>query len=98
MVRPSVLCAVRVFLHVTKEFRDVERHISGLTHKSKSREISEHPKIMYSFLPQSTSIHEKVTSPEVKFTGFVLEHNLPLNVADHTGPLFRSMFPDSKNY
>ena len=29
------------------------------------------------------------------FTEFIVEHNLPLACADHTGPLFRKMFPDS---
>ena len=38
----------------------------------------------------------KVIGAEVKFTSFVLEHNLPIAVVDHAGPLFRSMFPDSK--
>ena len=28
--------------------------------------------------------------------GFIVEHNLPIAVADHAGPLFRKMFPDSK--
>ena len=32
----------------------------------------------------------------MKFAGFLLEHNLPIATADHAGPLFRSMFPDSK--
>ena len=33
---------------------------------------------------------------EVKFAAFLLEHNLPIAVADHAGPLFHSMLPDSK--
>ena len=33
-------------------------------------------------------------STEVKLIVFVLEHNLPLDVADHAGSLFRSMFAD----
>ena len=70
--------------------------MDSLTHKSNSREVSQLHKITSSFLPQNESIHEKVISAEVKITGFVLDHNLPLDVADHVGPLFRSMFPDSK--
>lgn len=38
---------------------------------------------------------EQIISAEVKFTAFIVEHNLPLAVADHAGPLFKSMFPDS---
>ena len=29
-------------------------------------------------------------------TGFIAEHNIPLAVADHLGPLFKDIFPDSK--
>ncbi len=29
-------------------------------------------------------------------TGFLAEHNLPFATADHLGPLFKSIFPDSK--
>ena len=32
---------------------------------------------------------------EALFTAFLVEHNLPLSVADHAGPLFKEMFPDS---
>jgi hypothetical protein len=38
---------------------------------------------------------------EALFTCFLLEHNLPVAVADHAGHLFRKMFPDTiitKNY
>ena len=58
-------------------------------------------KIMSSILPSihpSTSIHERVTSAEVKFTVFLLEHNLPHNVAGHVGPLFRSDSKVAKHY
>ncbi len=33
---------------------------------------------------------------ETFFTTFIVEHNLPLAAADHAGPLFRKMFPDSE--
>ena len=32
----------------------------------------------------------------VLFTGFLVEHSLPIAVSDHAGPLFRRMFPDSE--
>jgi len=38
----------------------------------------------------------QVTRAEVKVTNFLVQHNLPLAVADHLGPLFRDIFPDSK--
>ena len=30
------------------------------------------------------------------FSGFLVEHNLPLRTANHADKLFRNMFPDSK--
>lgn len=33
---------------------------------------------------------------ECLFTGFLLEHNLPLAAADHVGPLLRKMFQSSE--
>ena len=36
-----------------------------------------------------------VIGAEVKFTHFMLEHNLPIAAADHAGLLFRSIFPES---
>lgn len=33
---------------------------------------------------------------ESLFTGFLMEHNVPLSAADHAGPLFRKMIPNSK--
>lgn len=34
-----------------------------------------------------------VINAECFFTSFILEHNLPIAVADHVGPLLRKMFP-----
>ena len=33
---------------------------------------------------------------DLLFSGFLVEHNLPLSTADHAAKLFRNMFPDSK--
>ena len=33
---------------------------------------------------------------ELLFSGFLVEHNLPLSTADHTAKLFRNIIPDSK--
>ena len=46
-------------------------------------------------VPDSNS-QRKIINAEVLFTAFILEHNLPFEVAAHAGNLFRSMFPDSE--
>ena len=39
---------------------------------------------------------QEVVKGEVLFSGFLVEHNLPLSTTDHTAKLFRNMFPNSK--
>ena len=72
--------------------------MDSLIHKYNSCEVSQLTKITSSFLPQNESIHENGISAEGKFTGFVQEYNLPLDVAECAGPLFRSMFPSRWSY
>ena len=38
----------------------------------------------------------QVARAEGLFAAFIVEHNVPIAVADHAAQLFRSMFPDSK--
>ena len=38
----------------------------------------------------------EITNAEVLFTEFIIEHSLPISIADHAGKLFKKMFPDSK--
>ena len=78
--------------------RDVERHMDSITYKCNSREVIQLPKTTSLFLPQNESIHENGISAEVKFIGFAQEHNLPLDVGERVGPLFRSMFPSRWSY
>ena len=77
-------------------YRDVERHIKGLVHQSGSRVVMQTRKITNSFLSEKDDVSTMVIGAEVKFAAFLLEHNLPIAAADHAGPLFRSMFPDSR--
>ena len=74
-------------------YRDVERHLKGLLHQSGSRVVIQ---TTNSFLSEKDDVSTMVIGAEVKFAAFLLEHNLPIASADHAGPLFRSMFPDSK--
>uniref|UniRef100_H3BDR6 HAT C-terminal dimerisation domain-containing protein n=1 Tax=Latimeria chalumnae TaxID=7897 RepID=H3BDR6_LATCH len=41
-------------------------------------------------------LSEKVTNAECLFTAFLVEHNVPLAVADHLSKLFKCTFPDLK--
>ena len=74
--------------------RDVQRHLEGSDHKRLAAVVSSCQNLS-SFVPDSTS-QRKIINAEVLFTTFILEHNLPFEVAAHAGNLFRSMFPDSE--
>eukprot|EP00057_Strongylocentrotus_purpuratus_P012711 XP_011667185.1 PREDICTED: uncharacterized protein LOC105439660 [Strongylocentrotus purpuratus] len=44
---------------------------------------------------QSAAGDDSATKAEALFTGFLVEHNLPVAASDHAGPIFKKMFPDS---
>ena len=72
---------------------DIKKHINTDKHKLSSVSILANHKINNFFT--SDEILD-VTRAETLFTEFIIEHSLPLSVADHAGFLFRKMFPDSK--
>ena len=45
---------------------------------------------------KQTTLSQKVIKAEVITTNFLVQHNLPIATADHLGPLFKEIFPDSK--
>ena len=66
----------------------------GLTDK---RNVTEANKNNISrFFTNSNETSKAVTKAEVMVTNFLVQHNLPLATADHMGPLFKAIFPDSK--
>ena len=54
------------------------------------------PTISSIFHPRTEALETQIRRAEVKMVGFLAEHNLPLAVADHIGPLVKDIFPDSK--
>lgn len=76
--------------------RDLTRHVGGKGHISKLRAKSNVNPISELYVKQESVADKLTRKAEVKFTGFLAEHNLPLSAADHLGSLIRSSFPDSK--
>ena len=99
VVYSNALCTVcsKSFSVCRQDNRYIERHMDSLTHKSNCREVSQLLKITSSFLPQNVYTRKLLVATEVKFTGFVLEHNLPFDVADHAGLYLVPYFPSSYN-
>ena len=52
-------------------------------------------KINSYFSSAASNSDTSVIKAECLFTKFLVEHNLSISAADHAGPLFRKMFPDS---
>lgn len=73
---------------------DCRRHIESKKHETYAKSATG-LKNLKDFFPKKTEGNE-VTNAEMLFTSFLVEHNLPIRSADHAGPLFRAMFPDSK--
>jgi len=60
-----------------------------MKHTTKAGNVNRPMRTIQQFFTDSKDLG--VIRAEALFT----EHNLPLACADHTGPLFRKMFPDS---
>lgn len=73
---------------------DCRKHVSSKMHADfvKLRDCN---KSVTTFFKNSED-ESAVTRAELLFTTFLVEHNLPLACSDHSGELFRKMFPDSK--
>lgn len=75
---------------------DLTRHCRGKSHTAMMNAKRVQGSITSHFNPQSSDISKQISLAEVKVAGFLAEHNLPFATADHLGPLFKSVFPDSK--
>ena len=73
---------------------DFKAHCKTEAHKKWEKQSKLQPSI--SGLFQSLGSKDSTTRAEVIVTNFLIQHNLPLATADHLGPLFRSVFPESK--
>ena len=60
--------------------------------------IPRNDKILTDFGASSatTKLDQKVVEAKLLFSGFLVEHELPLTTADRGAKLFRNKFPDSK--
>lgn len=75
---------------------DCKRHVE--TKKHKYNGIANANQSSLSKFVQSKIDHSEldIIRSESLFTGFLLEHNLPIATADHAGPLLNFFFPDSQ--
>ena len=77
---------------------EVKRHCSSKKHTDNQKATSQTPTLTTALFAgrSETSVCDQVTSAEVMFTSFIVEHNLSFKSADHFSKLCKEMFPDSK--
>lgn len=75
---------------------DIRRHVNTEGHKGNAETLGSNKRISDIFVKSNSDLDAKVTKAEVMFTNFIVEHNLPIAVADHAGQLFKNMFSDSE--
>ena len=73
---------------------DLSRHGDTMVHRRSTESTAVTPNIA-TLMAASTTMAIKAIKSEVLFASFIAEHNIPMNVSDHAGKLFRAMFPDS---
>ena len=74
--------------------KDVSDHCERDSHKTNY--VGWKKQATINFFGPNPDFKSKVLNAEVIVTNFLIQHNLPLATADHLGPLFRTIFPDSK--
>lgn len=72
---------------------DITNHLKCTKHVLNVKSGEENKKISNFFVRENSD--SDVIRAECLFTYFLVEHNLPMSVGDHAGPLFRKMFPKS---
>ena len=75
--------------------KDVTDHFDTATCKRLLQTTKNQASIAQLFRPQESSANTAVIRAETIMTNFLIQHNLLLVTADHLGPSFRNIFPDS---
>ena len=86
-------CGKNVSCH-HQRLGDVKVHCERDMHKKNLGQLKKQKTLRFAS-NEVTTHSKKVTNAEVKVTNFLIQHNLPIATADHLGPLFKEIFPDS---
>ena len=71
---------------------DIKLHVQSSKHRSAALDVGGSSSITKFLLPKDNA----TIRAETLMTQFIIEHNLPMAVADHLSTLVKVMFPDSK--
>ncbi|KAJ8963505.1 hypothetical protein NQ314_005584 [Rhamnusium bicolor] len=84
-----LVCSASIIAHKS----DIIRHMKSERHRNKSSEIQGVQKISEFILP--TNLQKNIRTAELKLTGLLAEHNVPLRFIDTLDALCTNIFPDS---
>ena len=73
---------------------DVARHAESIQHQRNTKAVKATQKL--NFKPTTQLLRDKVMRAEVKVANLLVQHNVPLAIADHLSPLVRDIFSDSE--
>ena len=65
------------------------RHINGSSHQKTLDSKTNQPSLCDGFVKKNDLLEKHVQYVEVKVSGFLAEHDLPLSIADHLTHLFK---------
>ena len=72
----------------------MRNHSGREKHKINVQSLKNQPRVTSTF--SSSGESQAAIEAEVLVTNFLVQHNLPITTADHLGPLFCEIFPDSR--
>ena len=76
---------------------DINKHKDSSRHKGYVDTAQRQKKLTdFGASSATANLDQKVVKAKLLFSGFLVEHELPLTTADHAAKLFRNMFPDTK--
>ncbi|KAJ8970481.1 hypothetical protein NQ314_001210 [Rhamnusium bicolor] len=84
-----LVCSASFIAHKS----DIIRHMKSERHRNKSSEIQGVQKMSEFILP--INLQKNIRTAELKLTGLLAEHNVPLRFIDTLGALCTNIFPDS---
>ena len=88
-----ILCSKNVSHH-HQGLGNVKVHCKRDMHKKNPGQLKKQKSLRFASNEETTH-SKKVTNAKVKVTNFLMQDNLPIATADHLGPLFKQIFPDS---
>ena len=74
---------------------DIKMQVSQLSHKQRESAKSQSGSLL-DYTARTTSLKKQVTAAELRYTDYIIEHNIPLAASGHASDVLKKMFTDSE--